>query len=179
MKGVIFCEFLEMVEDQHSYDVVDAILVKANFEHKGAYTAIDNYPAEEMMTLIANLEELTNQKPQIILESLGHRLFNFFRRDYPHFFHSDQHPFTFLTHIESYIHVEVKKLYPTAELPTFTTINQTENTLVLKYQSERKLYHLAKGLIEALLKFYKYEGNVQLDVDAINPEICLITIDIL
>ncbi len=43
MKGVVFTEFIEMVEDQFSADMVDDIIDDAQPPSGGAYTAVGTY----------------------------------------------------------------------------------------------------------------------------------------
>ena len=39
MKGIVFTEFLEMVEDKFSFDVVDTIIEQSELESGGVYNA--------------------------------------------------------------------------------------------------------------------------------------------
>ena len=59
-----------------------------------------------------------------------------------------------LEHLDGDIHVQVKKLYPDADLPRFTVISRTDNTMRLQYYSERELYPLAEGLMDAAAAHY-------------------------
>ena len=54
-----------------------------------------------------------------------------------------------LAHLDGDIHVQVKKLYPDADLPRFTVLSRTDSTMRLQYYSERELYALAEGLMDA------------------------------
>jgi len=45
MKGIIFTEFLEMVEDRFSPEIADRIIEAADLPSGGAYTAIGTYDA--------------------------------------------------------------------------------------------------------------------------------------
>ena len=55
--------------------------------------------------------------------------------------------------IDDHIHVEVKKLYPDAELPKFQYTEQN-GQLHLHYQSPRPLAGVAYTLVTACLQFY-------------------------
>ena len=44
MKGIVFTEFLEMVEDKFSADMVDDIIDDCDLASGGAYTAVGTYP---------------------------------------------------------------------------------------------------------------------------------------
>ena len=69
--------------------------------------------------------------------------------------------FSLLEAIESVIHVEVLKLYPDAELPSFHYDRIGPNELILIYRSERGLGQLVDGLLEGC--FQHYGEIVQID----------------
>ena len=56
--------------------------------------------------------------------------------------------------LEDVIHVEVRKLYPDAELPRFATEVFTDNQLILVYESSRHFEDLAEGLIHGCIKYF-------------------------
>ena len=55
MKGIIFTEFLEMVEKEFSAETVDTIIDNSNLESGGSYTSVGTYPHIEMVELVSNL----------------------------------------------------------------------------------------------------------------------------
>ena len=52
-----------------------------------------------------------------------------------------------LSSIENHIHIEVRKIYPDAELPEFTVEEKTENSLIMIYKSNRAMHHFGLGLM--------------------------------
>ena len=65
-----------------------------------------------------------------------------------------QDSFTLISAIDSYIHVEVKKLYPDADLPSFQTEQTEPNQLWVRYRSVRGFADLAEGLFEGCFDHY-------------------------
>ena len=61
----------------------------------------------------------------------------------------------FLKTVHSIIHVEVKKLHPDAELPSFEYRDTGDNKLEMTYRSPKKLCVFAEGLIEGCGEHYK------------------------
>ena len=59
-----------------------------------------------------------------------------------------------LERVENVIHVEVKKLYPDAELPSFECTREGPDRVVMVYRSPRRLSDLAAGLIEGCAEHY-------------------------
>jgi hypothetical protein len=154
LKGVVFTEFLEMVEQRFSLAVVDAIIRRANPPHGGSYTAVGTYPAEEMVGLVAALGEVSNTPVRDLLFTFGEHLFGRFVAGYPSFFVGVVSPIEFLSKIDSYIHVEVKKLYPDAELPRFESEVISDREIHLTYHSPRRLAAFAHGLIAGAAKHF-------------------------
>ena len=68
--------------------------------------------------------------------------------------------FSLLSSVQHYIHVEVKKLYPDAELPHFTIEQPADGHLVMRYESERKLADFAHGMIESCLTYFGETATV-------------------
>lgn len=154
MKGMVFTEFLDMVEDQYSYDVAERIIDTSDLPSKGVYTSVGSYDAEEMVHLCTALSTETKTSTDALLMSFGRRLFSTFNQDYPMFFEDADDAFSFLRKVEEYIHVEVKKLYPDAELPTFEYETPDERTLVMIYKSRNPFGKLAEGLIAGCVEHF-------------------------
>lgn len=154
MKGIVFTEFFEMVEQKFDYEMVDSLISTTDLPSGGIYTSVGTYSHTEMVNLVVNLSKQTNIPLPDLLRTFGGYLFKTFTKTYHHFIKNAPDSFTFLASIHDYIHVEVKKLYPDAELPHFDIIRPDENTLVMNYSSARKMSDLAYGLIEGCLEYY-------------------------
>lgn len=160
MKGLVFTEFLDMVEEKFGYDMVDKILTESTLESKGSYTQIGTYSFGEMVQLITRLHEHTGIEVPVLLKTYGLYFFDFLKNNYPGFLKKETNAFAFLNSIENHIHVEVQKLYPEAELPSFDTNNISSDKMEMIYRSERGLGPFAEGLIEKSMEYYGEEGTV-------------------
>jgi len=58
------------------------------------------------------------------------------------------------------IHVEVKKLYPDALLPRFTSKRISEDELLMTYESVRHMEDLAVGLIKGCFRHFDQKAEV-------------------
>lgn len=160
MKGVVFTEFLEMVETAISPEVADQLLDECELESGGSYTALGTYNHEEMVKLVVRLSEITNTPIPDLLQTFGKHLLGRFAQQYPGFFGEAPTAFDLLERIENHIHVEVRKLYPDAELPTFQT--QRENgRMTMVYTSTRPFADLAEGLIRGCIAHYGTEISLE------------------
>ena len=149
MKGVVFTEFIEMVESHFSPEMADRIITAARLPSGGAYTAAGTYDHGEMWSLAVELSKASNIPVPQLMRSYGKYLFGRFALGHPRFFQGIQSAFDFLQSLESVIHVEVRKLYPDAEMPHFEVLDRTDNRLVLLYESARHFGDLAEGLMHA------------------------------
>jgi len=160
MKGIIFTEFLDLVEQKFGLAMVDEIITKSNLKSEGVYTAIGTYEFSEMVELITNLSNLTQISTDDLLLVYAEHLFAVLINTYPNLVSHYKNPMDLLASIENHIHVEVRKIYPDAQLPTFETISRTEDKMEMIYKSNRALYMLGKGLMEEAFKLFKVKATV-------------------
>lgn len=154
MKGIVFTEFLDMVETKFSPDMVDSIVQAADLPNGGAYTAVGTYPHAEMGRLVSALSARSEISPAELLQQYGQHLFGRFHQQYGSFFDGTKDSFGFLQRVGDVIHVEVRKLYPDAELPEFEIANASEHHLRMIYRSPRCLGDFAEGLIRGCIAHF-------------------------
>jgi len=154
MKGIVFTEFIEMVEQKFSTSVANRLLDESDLSSGGAYTAVGTYDHQELVCMVVKLSEISGLPIPVLIKAFGIYLFGRFYALYPAFFEGVTSALDFLTGIEDIIHAEVLKLYPDAELPHFETVCPDSNTVIMTYHSERHFGDLAEGLIEACIKYY-------------------------
>ena len=164
MKGIVFTEFLEMVEDRFGLLVTDKIIEEDRFDSKGAYTAVGTYDHQEMVILVENVSKEVDIPVGQLFQLYGQHFFHILVESYPRFFEGIPTAFDFLKSIENHIHVEVLKLYPDAELPHFEIQDVNLDQLEMTYYSNRKLYKFAQGLIEGCLTHYNEKASLDLDL---------------
>lgn len=154
MKGMIFTEFLEMVEERFSLSMVDHIIETANLPSGGAYTAVGTYDHSEIVQLVVNLSQETAIPVSTLLTLFGERLFQSFSVKYSHFLSDSSSAFAFLEQLETYVHAEVRKLYPEAELPHFECKRHSDRQMTMRYHSHRSLGDVAEGLIAGCFGYF-------------------------
>lgn len=152
-----------MVEETYSPEVADRIITEANLESEGAYTTVGTYPHSEMIALVSQLAKVAGTDTSELLRAFGRRLFGRFSELYPMFFSDIGDTFAFLETIDSHVHVEVRKLYPDAELPRFTCTRPAAGQLVMNYASRRPFSDLAHGLIEGARTHWKEDIHIGRD----------------
>ncbi|MGF1558590.1 MAG: heme NO-binding domain-containing protein [Flavobacteriaceae bacterium] len=160
MKGLIFTEFLEMVEAKFGLAVVDSIIEDSELPSEGIYTSVGTYDFNEMVSLITNLSSTVKIDAGTLIHTFGHFLFASLGKAHPEVIKSYSTPIGLLYSIEDHIHVHVQKLYPDAELPTFKILEKTDTSLSMVYVSSRGLYRLAHGLIEKCFEHFNSSATV-------------------
>ncbi|MBA5761613.1 heme NO-binding domain-containing protein [Vibrio sp. 404] len=148
MKGIIFTEFMDLVEDRFGLDVVDQILDSA--EDSGIYTTVGSYDHKQLVKLIIELSKITELPAETLQQVFGQSVFkNLYSTLPPSASLSEcKNSFQFVRLVEDYIHIEVKKLYPEANPPKFEFISESESELVFDYKSVRCMSHVCFGLVQ-------------------------------
>ena len=163
MKGVVFTEFLDLVEDKFGLEMVDKIITQSKLESEGVYTSIGTYKFSEMLQLLQNLSSNTGIYIDDLLLVYAEHFFGVLEKSYPDLMADYNDPIEMLASIESHIHVEVRKIYPEAELPTFVVLEKTENKLVMIYKSSRAMHHFGLGLMNKTFEHFNSTATIVLE----------------
>ena len=163
MRGVIFTEFLDMVEERYSEDMVDNIIDASDLSTEGAYTSIGTYNKSEFVQLIGNLSQQTGVQVPQLLEQTGRHLFRSFVRLQPEFFAGLNCCFDFVVAFEGFLHADIRRLYNDNELPGLKTTFLDEKTLKLQYISVQKFKELMEGLIRECIEYFKEKIDLEIE----------------
>ena len=168
MKGMVFTEFIEFVEDSFGFDTAQDMIDGAGLAGEGVYTGVGTYDSSELVSMVVRLSDLTKTDIPDLLSAYGKHLFLRFTKLYPHFFPEKINIFDFLNKIDNYIHVEVKKLYPDAELPKVETLFMDENKMDILYTSSRKFGDFAQGLLLGAVSFFN--ENIEISKELVEED---------
>lgn len=148
MKGIIFTEFIQLVEDKFGLEVLDEVFDMAGDE--GIYTAVGSYDHRDLVKLIVALSKISRVPAEQLQQVFGECMFSSLYNTIP--VHAQlkecQSAFQFIRHVEDYIHVEVKKLYPDANPPGFEFLSESETEMVFDYKSVRCMSQVCLGLVK-------------------------------
>jgi hypothetical protein len=161
MKGIVFSEFLEFVEERFDADRVDDMIELAAPPSEGAYTSVGTYDHREMLQLVGALSELSDIPVPELVRVFGRHLFGRLSIAYPKFMEGADSSFKFLQNVENYIHVEVRKLYSDADLPQFEFEFPNPEQMVLTYHSVRPFADLAQGMMEGCIAHFGEEIAIE------------------
>ena len=163
MKGIVFTEFLELVEQSFGLEMVDRIIQQSELKSQGVYTAVGTYEFAEMLALLGNLSSNTGIDRDQLLKIYGEFFFKTLQDNYGSLLNQYKDPIDLLASIENHIHVEVRKIYPDAELPTFEVQEKTSDHLVLIYKSSRAMHHFGLGLMNKAFDHFGMKGSINLE----------------
>ncbi|MES2536801.1 MAG: heme NO-binding domain-containing protein [Pseudomonadota bacterium] len=154
MKGIVFRELVDMIEERFSPAIADKIISASSLATNGAYTSVGTYDHKEIVELVGHLSTTTGIPVPDLQRTFGEHLLNRFALLYPAHFRGQKSTFAFLAILDNKIHVEVKKLYPDAELPVFEHDLADPCKMVFVYRSKRPFADLAEGLIRGCIKHF-------------------------
>ena len=170
MKGIIFTEFIELVETAFGYTVANALLESCDLPSGGAYTSVGTYDHLEILTLVGQLQKLTGTPAPDLLETYGKYLFPKLADQMTAMSLKFDGALDLLCSLETIIHKEVLKLYPDAELPSFDIEKINIKEILMEYRSCRPFAHLAKGLIDGCGDYYQQTLTVSMKHINAEPE---------
>ena len=160
MKGTVFVELIRMAETAFGEDAVDAVLDKADLESGGAYTTVGNYPCSELVKIVEGFSAASGLSTDDLQRQFGHWMLKHFGEKFPATFFEKADSMAMLESIDGEIHVEVRKLYPDAELPRFETERLSDSHLKIIYTSPRPLVAFCHGLIEACVERFGETADI-------------------
>jgi hypothetical protein len=163
MKGMVFTELLQMAEQAIGEDAVDEILDSMESETGGSYTSVGSYPCRELLQIVNGISDRSGLPCDELQRQFGSWMHNRFVESYPEFFADKKTALDMLEAIESEVHVEVRKLYPEAELPYFRTSRTDGRCLRMTYKSERPLVAFCHGLVEACVQHFGDGASIHLE----------------
>jgi hypothetical protein len=170
MLGKIFTEFLDLVEEQFGYEMVDKILIESDVPSQGSYTSVGTYSHDELISLVIKLSEAVDVPTKELMIIFGQVMFRRLVGGHPEIINNIDDSFELLSHIDDYIHVEVLKLYPNAQLPKFSFEQISASQVILTYQSSRPLASFAQGLLMGCGQYFDEEFAIQRESKSDNSE---------
>jgi hypothetical protein len=158
VKGVVFNLLEEAVLREFGPDSWDDLVDEAGL--MGAYTSLGNYPDEEMIALVAIAAAKFNMNNAAVLRWFGERAMPILKERYPAIFAKHSSSRTFVLSVNDMIHPEVRKLYSGAKCPFFRFRESESGTVMMVYESSRKLCDLAHGFVKGAAHVFCEEVEI-------------------
>jgi len=155
MKGMVFNLLEEFVVDNYGQDAFEDIYESTKLQTTDPFVGPATYPDKDFMALVETACQKLNVPLADAVRAFGKYCFPKLVEIEPSFVNNPKNAKDFLKTVHDIIHVEVKKLHPDAELPTFEYNDPGKNQLQMIYNSPKKLCIFAEGLIKGCGEHYK------------------------
>jgi len=150
MRGEILNEFLEFAADSIGVEAAGALATRPGT----GYEAGGRYDLADLIRLVDQVAAARHEPRATVLTSFGKHLFRYFAALYPTFVDEAGSAPQLLAGIETYIHGELRKLYPDSDFPRFECAPAEASGLTMSYHSARPLADLAEGLIRGCIEHF-------------------------
>lgn len=155
MKGIVFNVLESYIDEKFGAGVFDKLVEESLPDNIDPFVGPGTYPDEQLFAIVGKALEVKKLELEPVLRDFGKFMFSALAKKYPVFVEPHDNPKDFIKTIDNIIHVEVKKLFPEAVTPKFSFFNDSDKKLSLKYESARKLFALAEGLIDGAGEHYQ------------------------
>jgi hypothetical protein len=152
MKGIVFNLLEEVVRREHGERAWDEVLERSGVG--GAYTSLGSYADSDLFRMVAAAAQLLGTTEYEVIRWFGRQALPLLAQKYPVLFERHDGTRSFVLALNDFIHPEVRKLYPGAEVPEFEYDTSSPDVLVMKYRSRRRLCAFAEGLVEGAAVHY-------------------------
>lgn len=170
MKGLVFNEFLSMVDEGFSPGTRERLIQICDLPSAGSYANSGIYDPGEMTILSTGLFALTGVPQEKFQGELGRRLFRRFVEAHPQFVDGMVSAAEFLPHVHEGAHEEASRLYPGAEPPTIVCERPSPGVIVMRYRSAAYLPAVADGMIRGCIEHFGDDMTVEHRTAAGEPE---------
>ena len=149
MQGIIFDQLKQFAVATYGVDAWPAMLARAEVTET-TYFVGEDYPDEELESLVAAAVELTGSPRDELLESFGTFIVPGLLKLYGVLIDPKWDLLGFLTGIEDTIHRVVRLRHPEARPPRLEATRTGPDQVTIVYTSPRKMCFLAKGIIRGV-----------------------------
>jgi hypothetical protein len=154
MHGIVFSELQKFVVSRHAHAGWRAVTEKAGLAHK-VYLAAGQYPDTEIVSLVTAASEITKQEPFQIVEAFGEFIVPSLLKMYGHLLKPDWKSLDVIEHTEGTVHTVVRASDKDALPPKLRSRRAAPDTVILLYDSPRKMCALAVGIGKGLARYFK------------------------
>jgi len=173
MKGIVFTEFLDLVEEKFGIEMVDKIISQSRLESKGVYTSIGTYSFYEMLQLLHNLSKNKDISIINLLRVYAGQIFSAMDTIHPDMLTSYKDPIEMIASMNHHIEkifttkdaptIELIKAKSFSTLPQFIVKEKTKNLLIINYKSNRRMQHFWLGLMHEMFQHFNETATIVLE----------------
>lgn len=155
MHGTIFSEFQKYVETHLGGEQTWRSLLREAGIERDRYDALDEYPDDEAIVLIATAARNAGQDVRTLLQSFGQFIAPTLLDLYWAVVDPEWKTLDVIEHSEDAIHKVVRLKDPKARPPYLRTSRPSEDEVIITYTSPRRMCALAKGISYGIANHYQ------------------------
>jgi predicted Ser/Thr protein kinase len=153
MHGLIFSLLQRFARETGGMSLWKQLLQEANLGGK-SYSPMSVYPDEDTIAIVEAAARFMHKPPGTVLEEFGQFIAPELIRLYGRLIKPEWKTFDVIENTEELIHSAVRVGNPGAKPPVLHCTWTGADDLYILYSSERKLCHLAKGIVKGLAQLY-------------------------
>ena len=154
MKGMVFNLLEAFICEGWGDDKYEEILALCPLKTKEPFVGPGTYPDSDLMAIATKTAEILQLPAPQAIRAFGRYSFPKLAEKFPQFLEGHADPLSFILSVEGIIHVEIRKLFPSAITPSFVYRQVDESRLLIEYRSDRKLCAFMEGLIEGVSDYF-------------------------
>lgn len=154
MHGVIFAQLKKFVEARHGGAAWNSVRSEAGLSSR-AYLSVQKYPDEELRALVAAASKITGKPADSLLEDFGAFLTPELVRMYRSMIPAEWTALDLIEHTETRMHKVVRMNDAEATPPHLRVRRVSPTSVIIDYQSPRRLCAVAKGIARGVGAHYK------------------------
>ena len=128
---------------------------------KNTHNASSPFSEDSMHALVHGFSKMPGNYPPTLLRAYGQHLFKNLAESHAEAIKRFKNTFSLLVRIENYVHMEILKLHPDAELPSFEFKRADQSKLEIHYSSIKEMGGLAEGVIESCIRYFNEDITVK------------------
>ncbi len=173
MHGLIHTELANFIKRQRGERFWQKVTERAGLADH-LYLQVGSYPDEELQGLVAAAAQLMGKSEDELLEGFGFYLVPQLIKKYQSYIDPQWKTLELLLNTEQTIHRVVRLKDKSAAPPRLNFSQTGESSLLLKYDSPRKMQAVARGMIKGVADWYG--EKVSILEDCRSPAYCLLEV---
>jgi hypothetical protein len=150
---MIMMQFRRFVTERFGATAWDETLKIAGLPSR-AYAAVETYPDEELVRLVAAARQVSKTPSDVLLESFGEALVPGLVQIYGSHLRPEWTTLDVILHTEATIHSVVRQQNPGATPPPLRASRRSEREVQVSYASPRRLCAVARGICRGLARHF-------------------------
>ncbi len=154
MKGFFLDEFLNFLEEKHSWRLAEDVVESAGVESGGLYLWLNDYPASEFDRLLHATATQLGRDANDIAREFGRHLFGYLQRRFPELLAGAMDSFSFLAQLPTRLALKFDYWFKRDNQPGVLVMSE-DGRLHIRLRAAPWQVMVAAGLVEEALAYFR------------------------